>query len=108
MPTYRERFIKKYNLDKNKSFSIKDISKITNIPESILQEVYNRGIGAWKTNIASVRLRKDFSKNSNMKKYPKTMRLTKEQWAYARIYSFVMGGKTTVTADKDLFDKLSS
>ena len=64
-----------------------------------------RGIGAWKTNISSVRLKKDFSKNPNVKKYPRSARLTKEQWAFARIYSFVMGGKTQKTADKDLWDK---
>ena len=29
----------------------------------------------------------------------------KEQWAMARVYSFVMGGKTQKTADKDLWEK---
>jgi hypothetical protein len=29
----------------------------------------------------------------------------KEQWGVARVYSFVMGGKTRSTADKDLWEK---
>ena len=106
MPTHRERFMKKYGLDKSKSFNIAEISKITKIPKSILQQVYNRGVGAWKTNISSVRLKKDFSKNPDTAKYPRSSRLTKEQWGYARVFSFVMGGKTAQTADKDLYDKI--
>lgn len=106
MPTYKEKFIKYYNLDNNESYDLNDIARITDIPKRILQEVYNRGIGAWKTNIASVRLKKDFSKNTNLAKYPRSSRLSKEQWAYARVYSFVMNGKTAQTADADLVEKL--
>ena len=31
--------------------------------------------------------------------------MSKEAWSFARIYSFVMGGKTQKTADKDLWLK---
>jgi len=31
-----------------------------------------------------------------------------QQWARARVYSFLTGGKTTRTGDKDLFDKWRS
>lgn len=105
MTTYRENFYLYYNLDKKETFNITDISKITGIPRNILQEVYNRGIGAWKNNISSVRLKKDFSKNPNLTKYPRSSRLSKEQWGYARVYSFVMNGKTAKTADKDLVNQ---
>jgi hypothetical protein len=100
--TNKEKFNKKYNQPLNKSNSFDDIVKLSGIKKSILKEVYKRGIGAWKTNIESVRLKKDFSKDPNIKKYPRSARLTKEQWAVARVYSFIMGGKTQKTADKDL------
>jgi hypothetical protein len=74
------------------------------VPIEALQEVYNRGIGAWKSNPQSVRL-KDFSKNPNMAKYPRSARLTKEQWAYARVYSFLDKGTTFFTTDKDIATK---
>lgn len=106
MPTYRDKFIKFYNLDRNEPYDLNDIARITGIPKKILQEVYNRGVGAWKTNIASVRLKKDFSKNTNLAKYPRSSRLSKEQWAYARVYSFVMYGTTAQTADADLVAKI--
>ena len=76
------------------------------MPKSALQEVYNRGIGAWKTNIASVRLQKDFSKNPNTQKYPRSARLGKEMWAFARVYAFVMGTKKVYEgSDKDIAKK---
>jgi hypothetical protein len=102
MPTYREKFLKFYGLPKDTSLSLDDISYLTDIKKSILQQVYNRGIGAWKTNISSVRVKGTFEKNPNTKKYPRSARLTKENWAMARVYSFVTGGKTSKTADADL------
>jgi hypothetical protein len=104
--TYRQRFLRKVRLPRDTHLSLRDVSYLTGIKRSILQQVYNRGVGAWKTNIGSVRLRKDFSKNYNLKRYPRSQRLTKEQWAMARVYSFVMGGKTSKTADRDLFEKI--
>jgi hypothetical protein len=82
-----------------------ELSKASMIPEPALQEVFDRGIGAWKTNISSVRLQKDFSKNPNTKKYPRSARLGKEQWALARVYSFIDRGKTYQTADNDIAQK---
>ena len=32
-------------------------------------------------------------------------KMSGEQWGMARVYSFVMGGKTRTTADKDLWEK---
>lgn len=67
--------------------------------------MYNRGVGAWKSNPESVRLKSDFSKNPDMGRYPRSARLTKEQWAMARVYSFVDFGKTYKTADADIAKK---
>ena len=58
MATYKQQFNKKYNQPLNKSNSLDEISRLTGISKSKLQKVYNRGIGAWKNNIYSVRLKK--------------------------------------------------
>lgn len=101
--THRIQYLKKVGLDPKESYSLSDLAKVSKVPQSILQEVYNRGIGAYKTNITSVRL-KDFSKNTNPT-IPTNQRLTKEQWGMARIYSFLNKGTTYKTADKDLAKK---
>jgi hypothetical protein len=103
MPTNRETFLKFFELPKDTSLSLKEIAMLSQMPLAALQEVYNRGVGAWKTNIASVRLKKDFSKNPNLAKYPRSARLTKEQWGLARVYAFVMGTKKVYEgSDKDV------
>jgi hypothetical protein len=81
------------------------MSLLSKIPLRALQEVYNRGTGAWKNNISSVRLKKDFSKNPDTSKYPRAARLTKEAWSYARVYSFIDRGTTFHTADSDIAKK---
>ena len=96
--TYREQYNKKYKYSKGTSHSIDDIAKTTKIKKSILQDVYNRGVGAWKTNPSSVRNIKGVKGGSGKK-------MSKEAWSFGRIYSFVMGGKTQQTADKDLWSK---
>jgi len=96
--TYKEQYNKKYKFPKGTSHSIDDISKTTKIKKSILQDVYNRGSGAWKNNPSSVRNIKGVKGGSGKK-------MSKEQWSYARIYSFVMGGKTQKTTDADLWNK---
>ena len=87
--TYKEKYNKKYKLPKGSSNSMVSISRKTGISKNILQQVFNRGIGAFKTNPGSVR--KGIT--------------SPEQWGYARVYSFIMGGRTQSTADKDLWDK---
>jgi hypothetical protein len=50
--------------------------------------VYDRGIGAYKTQPKSVRLKGSFVKNVDA---PLSKKLSKEQWATARVYSFING-----------------
>ena len=88
--TNKQKFNMKYKQPKNQGNSKKDISKLTGIPMKILDEVFDRGVGAYKTNPQSVR--------------PSVK--SPEQWGFGRIYAFVMKGKTYKTADKDLADKL--
>lgn len=77
------------NVYENKIDALVKKSEESGIAYSILKAVYDRGIGAYKTNPQSVR--------PNVK--------SKEQWAFARVNSFISGGKTRTTADKDLWDK---
>mgnify|MGYP000149068056 FL=1 len=86
--TRRENFLRKKGLSADKSYSLKELSKIAGVPISVLQVVYNRGIGAYKTNPESVRMEGTFEKNVNA---PMSMKLSKEQWAMARVYSFLDG-----------------
>ena len=75
--TYKQKFNRKYKFEKDEDHSLTEISKVTGYKRSGLQTIYNKGIGAFKTNPKSVR--------------PSVK--SKEQWAMARVYSAVMGGK---------------
>lgn len=81
---YLDKYIKIYG--KENTGSLPKISKITGVPLKILREVYKRGIGAWTS-----------GHRPGVKP---------AQWAKARVYSFVVGGKTTKSADKDLYEKI--
>jgi hypothetical protein len=85
--THREKVLKRYGLP-DQSYSKQELSKITKVPLKIIQEVYNRGIGAYHTNPESVRLSGSYVKNV---KAPLKYKLSKEQWAMARVYSFLDG-----------------
>jgi hypothetical protein len=83
-------FKKQHGINPDTGLSLSDVARLSGMPKAALQEVYNRGIGAYKTNPASVR---------PMVKSP-------EQWAMARVYSFVMRRKTTFGGvDKYIADK---
>ena len=58
-------------------------SEKSGVPYGILKKVYDRGMAAWKTGHR-----------------PGT---TPQQWAFARVNSFLTGGKTRTTADADLW-----
>ncbi len=89
--TNKMKFNRKYKQPLQQPNSKKDISKLTGIPTKILDSVFDRGVGAFKTNPQSVR--KSVS--------------SPEQWSYGRIYSFVMKQPGTWgKADKDLADKV--
>jgi hypothetical protein len=87
--TNKNKFNKRHGQPADKSNSLSELSKLSGIKKSILQQVYNRGVGAFKTNRGAVR--------PNVK--------SAEQWAFGRIYSFLVGGKTRTTADADLWKK---
>lgn len=102
MSTHREQVLRKLGLPPDTSLGVEELASLTDLPVEALNEVYRRGMGAWRTNPQSVRLRRDFSKNPDMKRFPRSARLGAHRWAMARVYSFVNGGKTTRTADADI------
>jgi hypothetical protein len=84
--TYKDKYNTKYGYKKNESHTLEEISKDTGVSMKGLQQIYNKGIGAYKTNPSSVR--------PNVK--------SKEQWAMARVYSAVMGGKASKIDSNEL------
>jgi hypothetical protein len=72
------------------------------MPIGALKEVYDRGIGAWKNNPQSVRL-KSGEKNYSASRAGK---MPKEQWAMARVNAFINKKSTVYTgADNDIRKK---
>ena len=103
MATNRLKFLKIFDLPSDTSLSLEQIAELSGMPKSALQEVYNRGIGAYKTNPQSVRMKGTFQKNVNA---PMSMKLSAEQWGFGRVYAFVMGTKKVFEgADKDIVKK---
>ena len=72
-------FKKLHGIPTSKSLSLAEIAKLSSMPIKALKEVYAKGMGAYYSNRESVR--------------PSVK--SPEQWAYARVYSFVMKQKTT-------------
>lgn len=85
--THKENVLKRYKME-DKGHSLEELSKISSVPLKTLQEVYNRGVGAYKTNPKSVRLKGSYVKNVDA---PMSKKLSKEQWGMARVYSFLDG-----------------
>lgn len=71
--TYKQKFNRKYKFEKDEDHSLTEISKVTGYKRSGLQTIYNKGIGAFKSNRSAVR--------PNVK--------SKEQWAMARVYAAI-------------------
>lgn len=75
--TYRNKFNERYGFHPNESHSIKEIARLTGYKKSGLEVIYEKGMAAFYNNRAAVR--------------PSVT--SPQQWAMARIYSAVMGGK---------------
>jgi len=82
--THKQKVLRKYGLP-DTGHSLAELSKVSGYSRHTLQEVYNRGIGAYKTNPSSVRMKGTFEKGPA----PMSQKLSKEQWAMARVYSFL-------------------
>ncbi len=82
--TYKTDFNRKHGFKLKEDHSLNDISKITGYKLKGLQTIYNKGIGAYKTNPSSVR------KNV----------VSKEQWAMARVYASINPKSKAYKIDK--------
>ena len=98
--TNRQRFLKAYDLEDH-PYSLQELSDISHVPLVILKQVYDRGMGAVKTQPQSVRLKHSYVKNVRA---PRSAKLSPHQWASGRTYSFLMGGPH----DEDLRRNLAS
>ena len=78
-----EAFEQYMYLEEKSLEGLKKKAEKSGISYSILKKVYDRGMAAWRTGHR-----------------PGT---TPQQWAYARVNSFITGGKTRTTADADLW-----
>ena len=65
--------------------SLEDRSKVTGVPLWAIQESYNRALSAWRTG--------------------HRLGMTPQQWAYPRVSSLLLCGKTHYTTDSDLVRK---
>ena len=92
MTTYKQKFNKKFKQDKDESNSLAKMTRLTGIPKKVLEDVYDRGIGAARTaGISRPQVKSE------------------EQWAMARVYAFIMKaytGKEKINQDQDLYEKI--
>ena len=64
------------------ALSLEDKARATGVPVRFLQQVYNRGLAAWRGGHRPG--------------------ATQQQWGYARVHSFLLKGKTFWTTDADI------
>ena len=83
--TYKQKFNRKHGLEKDASNSIRKIARLSGISYRNALKIVEKGKGAFYSNPKSVR--------------PQVK--SAQQWAVARLYSAVMGGKAA-KIDKDL------
>ena len=88
--SYKQKFNKLYGFSKDEPHSISEIAKITGYKKKGLETIFDKGVGAYYSNPQSVR---------------PTVK-SPEQWAMARIYSAVMGGKASKIDATHLIKKL--
>ena len=86
MPTNKQLYNKRHNQPLNEPNSKIEISRKSKIPKKVLDQVWDAGAGAYKTNPTSVRMKGTYKKNV---KAPMSKKLSQGRWAMARVYSFV-------------------
>jgi len=91
MPVINSKIFKKlHNINPNQPLSLEEIAHLSGMPFEALKEVFFKGQGAYFSNPSSVR--------PHVK--------SASEWAFARVYSFVMKRKSTYgKADKHIADK---
>jgi hypothetical protein len=87
--TYKNKFNARYGFPADASHSVAEISKLTGYKKSGLDTIISKGKGAYYSNPESVR--------------PSVT--GPDQWAKARLYSAVMGGKAARIDKNQLIKK---
>ena len=82
--TYKHKFNKKYGFKRDEPHSIAEIARLTGYKLSGLQTIFNRGVGAFRTNRAAVR--------------PQVK--SEDEWAYARVYAAIDPSSKAHKVDK--------
>jgi len=86
--THRENVLRRLGMSTDRGYSLPVLSKASGVSVKTLQEVYNRGTGAYKSNPTSVRMKGTFKKGVSA---PMSQKLSVQQWSMARVYSFLDG-----------------
>ena len=84
--THREHVLRRLGMSTDRGYSLPVLSKASGVSLKTLQEVYNRGTGAYKSNPTSVRMKGTFKKGVSA---PMSQKLSVQQWSMARVYSFL-------------------
>lgn len=87
--TYKEKFNKRYGFPKDTPHSVAEVAKLTGYKKSGLDTIISKGKGAYFSNPQSVR--------------PSVT--SPQEWAMARLYSAVTGGKAAKVDAKQLIKK---
>lgn len=87
--THRQQWLKKNNLE-DRSYSLAELSKISGVPMKILTEIRDRAYRAYTTQPDSIRMLGSFKKGV---KAPMSQKLSKNAWAFGRIFSWLNGSK---------------
>ena len=106
MTTNKQSYNKRHKQPLNEPNSKTEISKKSKIPKNVLDEVWDRGAAAYKTNPQSVRMKGTYKKNV---KAPMSKKLSQGRWAMSRVYSFVNkieDPKIKLNHDKDLLKRI--
>jgi len=74
--TWTKKFYKAYP----GAYSLENKAKVTGVPLEIIKQVYDKGLAAWRTGHRPG--------------------ATPQQWGYARVHSFLMGGPTSRGPDR--------
>ena len=87
--TYKQKFNQRYGFRLSEPHSLEEISKYTGYRLDGLKTIYQKGLGAYYSNPQSVR--------------PTVT--SPDEWAQARVYSSVMGGKASKVDASHLIKK---
>jgi len=82
--TYKNKFNKKYGFEPDKSHNLAEISKLTGYKKTGLQTIFDKGVGAFKTNRSAVR--------------PSVK--SADQWGQARVYASIDKNSKAYQIDK--------